>query len=386
MRNPLSPITYFQRNPGKVLPMAFVIVLCVFLIASIATMVNSIDLTILTIYGYTRSFTYAIPQRVSLRIPEDQVKIMRADPRIDRVFEGSVFFTNIKTVMGRFPFVVLGLSKDNRDYLLQRIGTGLKAGRMPAEGMPEAALSEPIAENKHVKIGDLIAGPTDEGGISGSPVPVRCVGILRGPTWFAVTSKSFCDQTFLTTPRTMIYTTKDPHQLFAVNNDMLPNKHKSSGRLDARKLNLLSYQNLVAELRDSLSSMFLIMGVVNGTVIFVISLMSGMLSNIYFTQRISEFAVLSAIGYRRSNLIARIVTETALLTTLGWAAGALVTVVFLSYFKTAVFEPRGLIINPRDLYAYQWTVPIPFAITAFAVTTIAYRLMKLDPVTIIERR
>ena len=386
MRNPLSPATYFQRNPGKVLPMGFVIVLCVFLIASIATMVNSIDLTILTIYGYTRSFTYAIPQRVSLRIPDDQVKIMQADPRIDRVFEGSVFFTNIKTVMGRFPFVVLGVTKDNRDYLLKRINTKLIAGRMPAEGMPEAVLSEPIAQNKKVKVGDLIAGPTDAGGISGSPVPVRCVGILKGPVWFAATSKSFCDQTFITTPRTVIYTTKKPEDLFAVNADMLPNQRKEQGKLNATKLNLLSYKNLVAELRDSLSSMFLIMGVVNGTVIFVISLMSGMLANIYFTQRISEFAVLSAIGYRRSALIGRIVAETALLTTIGWAVGAIVTVAFLTFFKTAVFEPRGLIINPQDLYAYKWTIPIPFAITAFAVTTIAYRLMKLDPVSIIERR
>jgi hypothetical protein len=223
--------------------MGFVIVLCVFLIASIATMVNSIDLTILTIYGYTRSFTYAIPQRVSLRIPEDQVKIMQADPRVDRVFEGSVFFTNIKTVMGRFPFVVLGVTADNRDYLMKRVGTGLKEGRLPAEGMPEAALSEPIAQNKKIKIGDIIAGPTDAGGISGSPVPVRCVGILKGPVWFAVTTKSFCESTFITTPRTMIYTTKDPKDLFAVNTAMLPNQNKKNGKLDATKLNLLSYQN-----------------------------------------------------------------------------------------------------------------------------------------------
>jgi len=366
--------------------MGFVIVLCVFLIASIATMVNSIDLTILTIYGYTRYFTYAIPQRVSLHVPEDQVKIIQSDPRVDRMFEGSVFFTNIKTVMGRFPFVVLGVTGENRDYLMARVGTSLKAGRLPAEGMPEAALSEPIAENKHVKIGDIIAGPTDEGGISGSPVPVRCVGILKGPVWFAITTKSFCDQTFITTPRCIIYATKKPGDLYPLNDDLLPTRHKERGRLDAKKLNLLSHQNLVAELRDSLSSMFLIMGVVNGTVIFVISLMSGMLSNIYFTQRISEFAVLAAIGYRRSQLIGRVVAETALLTIVGWAVGAVVTVVFLTYFKTSVFEPRGLIINPKDLYAYKWTIPIPFAITLFAITTISYRLMKLDPVTIIERR
>jgi len=76
-------------------------------------------------------------------------------------------------------------------------------------------------------------------------------------------------------------------------------------------------------LRDSLSSMFLIMGAVNGTVIFVIALMSGMLSNIYFTQRLAEFAVLAAIGYQRTRLIARVIGETALMTLVGWIVGAI---------------------------------------------------------------
>ncbi|HVK03420.1 MAG TPA: ABC transporter permease [Armatimonadaceae bacterium] len=386
MRNPLSAITYFQRNPGKTVPMVFVIVLSVFLIASIATMVNSIDLTIRTIYAYTRHFTYAIPQRVSLRVPDEQIKVIRDDPRVDRVMEGSIFFTNIKTVMGRFPFVVLGVETENREYLIKRIGTSLIEGRMPAEGMPEAVVSAPIAENKKLKVGDMIAGPTDEGGISGSPIPVRCVGILKGPVWIAFTTKSFADATFITTPKTTIFTTKNPDDLFAVNDDMMPTGRKGEGKLAPSQVQLLSYQNLVEELRDSLSSMYLIMTVVNFTVIFVISLMSGMLSNIYFTQRISEFAVLAAIGYQRSALFLRVFAETMLLTSLGWLVGALVTFVFLNYFKTAVFQPRGLFIDPGDPFGYKFTIPIPFTITAFAVATIAFRLKRLDPVTIIERR
>lgn len=366
--------------------MGFVIVLCVFLIASIATMVNSIDLTILTIYGYTRHYTYVIPQRVTQNVPQDQVKIVRQDKRIDRVMDAGVFFTNIKTVMGRLPFVVLGLERGDEEYLLKRVGTGLVAGRLPADGMPEAVLSEPLVQNKRLKLGDSIAGPTDEGGISGSPVPVKLVGILRGPTWIAFTSKSFCDQTFLTSPRCVVFTTKNPRDLFAVNQELMPAGRKAQGKLAPSKVQLLSFQNLVRELRDSLSSMYLIMAVVNGTVIFVIALMSGMLSNIYFTQRIAEFAVLAAIGYQRGRLIARVVGETFLLTLVGWILGAVVTLVFLSYFKTAIFEPRGLIINPRDLFAYKYTIPIPFSITFFAVITIALRLLRLDPVTIIERR
>jgi putative ABC transport system permease protein/lipoprotein-releasing system permease protein len=386
LRNPLSASTYFRRNSGKVFPMAFVIVLCVFLIACIASMANSIDRTILTIYGYTRFFTYVVPQRVTQRVPDDQIAIIRKDPRVDRVMEASLFFTNIKTVMGQLPFVVLGLSPDNRSYLMGRVGTQLVAGRLPAEGMPEAALSEPLARNKGIKIGDVIAGPEDEGGIAGAPLPVRCVGILKGPVWLALTTKSFCDSTFLTSPRSTIFTTKTPADLFALNAELMPVKHKGKGKLSRAKVLVLSRQNLIAQVRDGLSTLFLIMGFVNGTVIFVIALMSGMLSNIYFTQRIAEFAVLAAIGYPRPRLVTRIVGETFLLTLFGWVAGIALTYVFLSAFRYSVFEPKGLFVEPMDPFAFKYTIPIPFSITLFAVATIAARLLRFDPVSIIERR
>jgi hypothetical protein len=48
--------------------------------------------------------------------------------------------------------------------------------------------------------------------------------------------------------------------------------------------------------------------------------------------------------------------------------------------------PRGLLLNPLDLSAYIFTVPLPGTITLFAVITISIRLARLDPVSIIERR
>ncbi|MGC4046937.1 MAG: ABC transporter permease [Armatimonas sp.] len=386
MRHPLSALTYFARNPSKVLPMGGVIVLSVFLICAVATIANSIGLTVRTIYRYTEFFTYVVPQRTTLVVPDDQRAIVKADPRIDRAIEGSIFFINIKTVIGRLPFVVLGVTEDDRDYLSDRMHSKLLQGRWPAEGMPECVLSEPIAENKGLKVGDIVAGPTDEGGIAGSPVPVRLVGILKGPVWIAFCDKSFCDATFLATPRCLLYTGKTPQDLDAMNTAMMPLKNKAAGKLDPSKVNVLSRQNLIAEVEDSLSTMYLILEVVVFTVIFVIALMSGMLANIYFTQRIPEFGVLAALGYGRWRLIRRILSETVLLTVLGWVLGAVLSFLLLSYLKDSVFRARGLFINPLDWFAMRRTIPIPIAITFFSVITIAVRLLRLDPVSIVERR
>ncbi len=369
------------------MPLAFVIVLSVFLIASVVTIVNSIDLTVLTIYNYTKVFTPVLPRLAAavpgeevIRVPANIQAQIRKTSGVDRTIETSGFFFNINTVFGPFPFVCFGVTDENRDYLLKRAGDSLlPGGRMPDPGKPEAVISEGLARNKKVKIGDVIASPLDTGTLVAAPAPIKLVGILRGSTWMAFTSKKYTDASLPLVPHSLLVTTADPAAQGRVGDQLYDT-------LDKFQVQVLSFNNLVKTLRTSLASMYLIMHLVNGTVIFVVALMAGMLSNIYFTQRISEFAVLAAIGLRRSTLVWHAVSETAILTTLGWLLGVFVNYSVLTLMKGSVFEPRGMLINPSDPLSYLNTLPIPVCITLFAVATISYRLANLDPVTIIERR
>ena len=95
---------------------------------------------------------------------------------------------------------------------------------------------------------------------------------------------------------------------------------------------------------------------------------------------------LAAIGYSRPSLIGRVLAETALLNVAGWLVGAASTALLMRFLGESVFRSRGLFLDPFDLDAYAHTIPVPICITLFSVVTIAYRLVKLDPVTIIERR
>jgi hypothetical protein len=58
---------------------------------------------------------------------------------------------------------------------------------------------------------------------------------LKGPTWIAFTSKSFCEQTFLTSPRCVVFTTKEKSDLFAVNQELMPSGRKDQGQTLARQ-------------------------------------------------------------------------------------------------------------------------------------------------------
>ena len=78
--------------------------------------------------------------------------------------------------------------------------------------------------------------------------------------------------------------------------------------------------------------------------------------------------------------------ETTLLNIVGWIVGSTLTALLMRFLGESVFRARGLFLDPLDLDAYAHTIPVPICITLFSVGTIAYRLLKLDPVTIIERR
>jgi len=359
--------------------MTFVVVLSVFLIAAVVTIVNSVDLTVTTIYNYTKVMTMVIPQRDSLSVDQGDINVAKNDSATAKVIHAEGFFMNINTVFGAVPFIAVGVPTQDRDYLIALGHDKLVAGRMPIPGRAEAVLSEGLVRNKRLKLGDIVAGPKDTGGVAGAPVPVKLVGILDGPTWIAFTSPEFCSAALPLMPTFEIVTSKQPDDLPVLSRRLDKTE-------DLSKVQLLSYHILVEQMRSSLDSMYLIMGLVNAMVIFVVALMSGMLSNIYFTQRITEFATLSAIGIKRSLLLWHAVSETAILSSVGWVIGLFVSWGIMSALRGTLFEPRGMLINPHDMVAYLYTIPIPVMITLFAIVTISLRLSKLDPVTIIERR
>lgn len=377
--NPLSPLTYCRRNLPRIVPMSIVIVLSVFLIAAVVTIVNSVDLTVTTIYNYTRIVTPIIPQHSALSVDPHDESLVKHAAGVGRAIDTSGFFMNINTVFGQVPFICFGLSAPDRNYVLGLSHDHLSAGRWPQDGKPEAVISEGLVRNKKLKLGGIVAGPADQGGIAGAPVPVRLVGILSGPTWIAFSGKQFVDTAMPFQPRFILVTAKNPAQLALLS-------ARLDRMVDRTQVQVVSFRNLVRDLRKSLEAMYLIMTLVNAMVILVVAIMSGMLSNIYFTQRIAEFAILAAIGLKRASLLWHAVSETAIVTAIGWIIGMAFTWLLMGVFKGRLFEPRGMLIDPHDPLALLYTIPIPFIITLFAVATISYRLSTLDPVTIIERR
>lgn len=374
--HPLSSILYFRRNPGRTLPVAFVIVVAVALVASVVTVVNSIDLTVLTMYGYQRHFTVVTP-RNAFTVNDNIAGTIRSQPLVRKTFTARPALTVVKTIFGKMPFVVFGMSKQGRETVLQQCGLRLATGRMPAEGAPEVALHADIARNRKLKLGDVVLKPDSED--SYSLIPMRLVGTFEGPVWLALSSESFIQANFPLSTQGIVILAENERDQRVLDAQL-------DKRLDKSHSRLWTYASLVRETQDALSSLYLIMNVVITIIIFAIAFLTGMLANIYFMQRIPEFATLAAIGYQRRGLLTRILAETALLCAIGWFVGSLLNIALLLGIKAWIMTPRGLLVNPFDLSAYRYTIPLPLTIGMFAILPISRRLRRLDPVSIIEKR
>jgi ABC-type lipoprotein release transport system permease subunit len=376
IKHPLSPWLYFRRNPGRTLPVLFVIVVAVALVTSIATIVNSIDQTVMTMYGYQKYFMVVTP-RGSLTVTDSTKQAIVSNSLTGEVYSTRPAFTTVRTVFGRFPTVVFGLSEAGQRRVMERCGLEMVSGRMPAPGAPEVALSVEMARNKKLRLGDAVLTPEIED--SFSPVPARLVGTFQGPVWLALTSETFIQENFPVAPQGYIVMSRDVLQQQSLDSSL----EKTIPEIDARTW---TYAKLVRDTREALTNLYLIMSLVIGIIVFAIAFLIGMLSNIYFMQRLPEFATLAAIGYQRRGLLMRALGETTLLCVIGWLLGSLLTVALLVGIREIIMVPRGLILNPFDLYAYRFTLPFPIAISAFALFAIWRHLRKLDPVSIIERR
>jgi len=110
------------------------------------------------------------------------------------------------------------------------------------------------------------------------------------------------------------------------------------------------------------------------------------LNFISVSERQSEFGVLHALGYGRVRLVWRAIGETAFTTGAAWGLSAILFLIGLLYLQFRVFEPVGLRLDFFNLTPWLFTLPIPVAVLAVTVGTVARLLNKLDAVSIIERR
>jgi ABC-type antimicrobial peptide transport system permease subunit len=164
-----------------------------------------------------------------------------------------------------------------------------------------------------------------------------------------------------------------------------PTKHGLS-KVQVQYVKFYTFNDLVRQLRKATGFLYQFLSIADALVIGAVGLLSGFLANIYFEQRLGEFGLLSAFGFRRERLARRVMVETGSLVVLGWALGLGLTLIAFEILDATFMRPKGLVLARPDAMAMAYTAPIPILVGIASLATVLSRLYRLDPIEIMERR
>lgn len=376
--NPLRPSVYLRRNLGKTGPLTGVIVLAVMLIAGIVSLINSIPLSIKTIYAYSQNYVGVTPRGNALLTPFLKATFEKESPvPLGRLMLVRGSEIEVKSIVGNWPFVVLALEQEDMRFYLERMGGGQIQGRLPKPGEAAVVISEPLARNLGKKLGDTFLEPDIPEFYS--PNPVKIVGVVDNKNWFAVAPVEYY--------REHHFPPIDAILAFSQNPEDQPKLDAwATERFKGENARVFTYAELEKQADTMFTILYQILNVVIGTLVVVITLMMGMLMNIYLSQRVQEFGLLQALGYTKASILRRVMGETAIVVVGGWLLGLAVAFGLLNLVKTVLMDPRAFALDPLDRPAYLYTVPIPVAIALVAAFTVLQRFRAFDPVGVVERR
>ena len=376
--HPLSPTIFLRRNAAKTVPLIAVISLAVMLVQSIIALINSIPLSIQTIYRYTDRFLGVSP-RLDPTLTPKLVKELQENPpvEVERVIICHISGAQVKSIVGKWPFAVIGFDRDDLDYYLKRQGSAGITGRLPVDGKPEMMVSVPVAKNLHVKIGDILLKPDDTDNFSRKPVKI--VGIINSDRWMMVATKQYFTETQPIPIDFALICTKDLGQQATY--DKWAEK-----KMKGQFAQLIFYADIEKQSKEMFAVLYKIIDAVIGILVLVISIMMGMLMNIYQTQRLVEFGLLQAIGHTKMQLFKRVLAESVIVIVGGWAVGLVSARLLLMLLKAVLMDPQGFALDVGDPMAISYTGPVPIAILLIAFGTIWLRFRKFDPVAVVERR
>lgn len=354
------------------------IVLAVMLIASIVALMNSIPLSIKTIYGYSRHYLGVTPRGDAARTPVIRATIEQESPvRLDRVMTARGSNIQVKSIVGKWPFVILALSPQDIEYYIKRMGGGKLEGRLPEAGQPEVVVSEPLLRNLNRKLGDVLLKPDDPEAFS--PNQVKIVGVLRSSEWLILAPIDYY--------RANHFPPVDVLVVFAGNDQDQKKLDKwAEERFRGENAMVFAYHILQKQTDETFHILYRILNVVISILVVVITIMMGMLINIYQSQRIQEFGLLQALGYTKRRLLGRTMAETSLVVIGGWLLGLGMAWLTLNLVNGQLMHPNAFMLDTFDFGAYAYTIPVPIAISLVAWLTLVRNFRKFDPVGIVERR
>lgn len=311
----------------------------------------------------------------------ETVEKIKNDDSVENAYPILLEYTVINNIFGTTSGYAAFMDEADIREIFDNFSLTVTEGRLPEENSYELIMHEDMLKNKGLSVGDTFGSAVDEGEqIDGK---YTITGAFSGDSYMAFGTKSYRQKEleelgldFQNTTFGLLVTPKT--DLDTMNNMLDTMSHDETAAMT------LSYAK--ETLKENISSIKFLMFVIVIVIAVSISAAVCIVLETIYNDRMEEFGILYAIGYKKSWLFKNIITEIIALVFISWILGLVISYGFLTLVAKSVFEPMGQILSIFSIQSLLYTIIV---MAVFVVVTILVTILKFakkDLIAIIETR
>ncbi len=379
MRKPLSPFTYFLRNKIKVLAIGVILVVSMITILSPKVIMMSIEKDIEKIVNYRKSFF-----QIDFNGNFGNRSFLEVETKLDNLssvdyyYKGYFQYVTYNSSFGSIYSYVAFLQDSDYVPFMQEMDWELLEGKLPEPNSNEIVLTQNLASNRRVEIGDEIGSSVGSDYLSGR---YKVVGILsNGETIGAIANLD-----------TVVGEESNSWSYFVHPKDgyqgQLENQFASIAGDFKDQVKISTFEVDKKFFGDEFAMIDTIVTLINSILIVTVSLSLAFLNIILLLQRQQEIGILLALGYTRTRITIKIILENLLMLSLFTAIGFGAVSTISSLVNIYLFAPLAISqVTPFTSQVFWFAIPMPIVtFISYTLLTI-FQMKNLDPIFIIENR
>jgi hypothetical protein len=373
---------YYLSNKRRGISLIFVMALTVFSIYFVTSLVQSIFSTVeYSNIACLNDFSFVYPVGGSSFLQNETVEKIKNDDSVENAYPILLEYTVINNIFGTTSGYAAFMEEADIREIFNDYSLTVTEGRLPQENSYELIMHEDMLKNKGLSVGDTFGSAVDEGEqIDGK---YMITGAFSGNSYMAFGTKSYKQKEleelgldFQNTTFGLLVTPKA--DLDTMNTMLDTMSHDEAAAMT------LSYAQKT--LKDNVSSIKFLMGVIVIVIAVSISAAVCIVLETTYNDRMEEFGILYAIGYKKSWLFRNIIAEIVVLVFISWILGLILSYGVLSLVAKSVFEPMGQMLSIVSIQSLLYTIIV---MAVFVVVTILVTILKFakkDLIAIIEMR
>lgn len=344
---PLSPLKYILANLKKVLITVITVAIGVFVVYFYSLISRTTEeLVNLTGGNFVENHSI-VYSKSNVEIPDSIVEDFQSSSNTKSIIPIKPVVGSLRYSLGlgSSSFDIQNLYSDDIDVLMEGLNLSIVEGSVPRENSNDILIPLRYAKQNNLKIGSIINEETAR-----VNKEYRVSGIMDGDNIIAIVNTENVDKREDTFKYGFIYSSYNGD-----NKDMSDIKDKLDVSID-----VIDYKYMEDIFKEMIGAMNSLNYVMSTFIIVVLCITLGNLNYITFKDRINEFFILYAIGYKNSTLMIKLWRENLILCLLGYLMGIVLCIMTVVALNITIFDPAGktFLLLSKSGFISAFTIPL----------------------------